>query len=144
MITVSECQYCFYVPGQTHIVDIAIDGRSHVNGETLEQVQQRHPGAVHMLFDEAIALIRQLSYERYISAPTEITKERWWEMLEILPPIKWRHDKGFESFMISEALTMDLRSIYCRIGDRYFEMTNRQSLTHEEITEMCLPLLATP
>lgn len=50
----------------------------------------------------------------------EITKELYWEFLEVLPPVNWRHDGNRESFMISEALTENIRSMYSHEGGAYF------------------------
>lgn len=137
MTTYSECKDCFYVPGETHIIDVATEGVSFIEKETLDQIQQRYPGAVYMPFDEAFEELTRISYEKYISPPAQITEEYFHEMLDVLPPMKWRREQGSESFMICEALTLDIRSIYCRIGDQYFEMADRQSLTHEQIVEKC-------
>ncbi len=52
-----------------------------------------------------------------------------------MPPFKHRNDSNSESFMLCEAEVDDLRKIYCRIGDRYFELSDRESLSHREIVE---------
>jgi hypothetical protein len=143
MINVSEISQCYYVPGSTSTIDaIGADGLTIYCKETFEQVLDRYPGAELWNFDKAVEEIQRLSYERYISAPVEIDQDRFHEMLEVLPPMKWKGGDGQESFMISEALTMDIRSIFCRIGDRYFEMTDRQSLSHSEICDRCRALIA--
>jgi len=130
---------CFYVPGSRYIIDtIKRDSdRSSICNESLEQVQERYPGAEVWEFEAACKIIHQLTYTDCISPPVEITEARWDEMLNVLPPMKWRNDHSTESFMICEALTLDLRSIFCRLGDRYFEMTNRGGLDHAEIVELC-------
>jgi hypothetical protein len=117
------------------------DGKSSICKESLEQVQLRFPGAEIWDFDKAIELKVAHDRAKYSSPPTEISEERWIEMLEVLPPMKWRGKYGSESFMISEALTFDIRSIFCRIGNRYFELCDTDTLTHDQIVEKCTPLL---
>jgi hypothetical protein len=148
-MNINECTHVFYVPGELNVIDCAwqpdgVNWQTAINATPMAEVIERYPTAQLMTWDEVIPLIQEGSYAKYKSAPVEITEDRWDEMLNVLPPMKWRSGRGAESFMISEALTLDLRSIFCRIGDRYFEMTDKQSLTHEQIAEMCLPLLATP
>jgi hypothetical protein len=136
-------QQCYYVPGSTSIIDtVTEDGLTFHFRNTLEEVLERFPGAELWEVEKAFAEVQRLTYEYYISAPVEITEDRFHEMLNVLPPVKWRQEHGSESFMISERLTMDIRSIYCRVGDRYFEMADRQSLTHQEICDRCLAAIA--
>jgi hypothetical protein len=134
---------CYYVPGSTSIIDeVTEDGLTFHFRHTLEEVLERYPGAELWEAEKAFAEVQRLNYEHYISAAVEIDEDRFDEMLNVLPPMKWRQGHGSESFMIREALTMDIRSIYCRIGDRYFEMSDRQSLTHREICDRCRALIA--
>lgn len=130
---------CFYVPGSRCIIDtIKRDSdRSSICNESLEQVQASHPGAEVWEMEDACHSIHTLTYADCLSAPVEVTEARWDEMLNVLPPMNWRNDHGTESFMICEAQTLDLHSIFCRLGDRYFEMTNRRGLNHAEIVEIC-------
>lgn len=67
--------------------------------------------------------------------PKEITEERFLEMLNVLPPMKWRRDVSTESFMISEFLQDDLVMIFCRIGEKYYEMQDVYTLSHPHIVE---------
>jgi hypothetical protein len=74
----------FAVPGESNIIDVVKDGKSAIYGEALEQIQARHPGAVLMDYD-------QWAKEKASRQDTPIewqptTKERYWEMLEVLPP----------------------------------------------------------
>ena len=67
------------------------------------------------------------------SAPVEVTEQRFWEMLEVLPPCKWTRLRGSESFFVSEAETENLHTWLARIGDNYYELVAPSSLNHEEI-----------
>jgi len=134
---------CFYEPGSTHIIDTinSDTGLSSICGESLEQVRQRCPKAEIWDFEQACEQIQSITYATTITAPVEVTEERWWEMLNVLPPMRWRGGGDTESFMICEATTLDLHSIFCRIGDRYFELVNKRTMTHEEIVSACHPLI---
>jgi len=63
----------------------------------------------------------------------EITRERYWDMLEVLPPLKWTQKAKTESFMISEAETGDLHSFYARVGETYWEMVLPRSSKHSDV-----------
>jgi hypothetical protein len=130
---------CFYVPGSRQIIDTinARSGKSSICGESLEQVQERYPGAEVWDIDIAFKEIQRITYAEMVTAPQEISRDRFDEMLNVLPPMNWHREHNAESFMICEATSLDLHSIFCRIGNRYFEMTNRRSLTHQEIIAVC-------
>lgn len=137
---------CLYVPGSTTIIDTISDitGLSSIGDETLEETQQRHPGAIICSFDKACEQIYIASCAKYKSDPEEVDLERWDEALNCLPPMKWRGEHTTESFMICEAMTADLHTILCRIGDRYFRLCDSKSLTHGEIVSLCRELLDEP
>ena len=91
---------------------------------------------------------RQARYERLIAAaekmdaaaklpPEEITKERFWYMLEALPPVGWKHGAGCESFKMSERWSGNVTYIYARIGEKYFEMRDDIRTPHDVIIEKC-------
>ena len=120
-----------YVPGSTSLIDYIKDGKTICFNETLEQVQLRHPGAVEMSLDEAVRLVDKAIIEAYVTEPVEVTEDRYMEMLEILPPMKWKNG----TFMMSELLCSHYTSIFCQIGSRYFEMVDSAFLSAEEIID---------
>lgn len=82
--------HCFAVPGDLQsIIDVVNPetGRSSIYGHTLEQVQERDPGAVVMLLDDFME-----AKAKEQNAPLKwrrISRARYWEMLEVLPPAAW-------------------------------------------------------
>lgn len=64
---------------------------------------------------------------------TEVTQERFWEMLEVLPPCKWNRGGSEETFHVSERLWDNYVSWFTRIGERYFECTDTDTRRHVEI-----------
>jgi hypothetical protein len=138
----------FYIPGAETIEDFAIevDGKTvgQYSRESLAELQLKHPSIQLMNSQEAFELAYKASLDAYVHPPVEITEQHYWEMFEILPPIKHRIVNGAESFMISEALTYNVRSIFCQIGDRYFKMCDVDTLTREQIMEKCKKLIENP
>jgi hypothetical protein len=65
----------------------------------------------------------------------QITRERFWDMLEVLPPEKWERRDGTESFMISEAQTNDLHSFYARVRETYWEMILPRNSSHADVMD---------
>jgi len=75
-----------------------------------------------MPYSEYIKLERNY----YLNRPlTEITAERYNEMLNVLPPIKWCTKNNVEMFCISEMLTGNYTSQYMhnKTTDKYYHKT---------------------
>ena len=53
----------------------------------------------------------------------EITKEQWWDALEVLPPMAWHTADEVERFLMSEFTTGSFTNQYARLGERYFVKT---------------------
>lgn len=107
--------------------------RSQVYRQTLDEIRERHPDARLGDLDEAYAKIE----DSYRVPPVEITEDHFIEMLEVLPPVKWRRTQEAETFMLSERMYGDITSIFCRIGSRYFEMQDHTWLDIDEIVARC-------
>lgn len=76
----------FAVPGKKNLIDLVhpITGRSAIQGETLEQIQTRYPGAVKVNMDEWLKDRAEAQ-----DSPIEWLKvysERYDEALNALPP----------------------------------------------------------
>ena len=131
----------FWVPGSTNAIDVvnAKTGLSVFSGETLEQVRERYPGAVITggeEIDKAIDL-------KYKHPPVEIERQRFLDMLCILPPEDWTTRSGAETFKMSEMTAGTITTIFCRIGGRYFEMSDDASMSHDDIAQACVPVKRT-
>ena len=124
---------CFHQEGKLGAIDVCIlDGgtlRSQIQRETLEEIRLRYPGAEVGDLD---TLARKYE-EAMRSPPTEITRARFHEMLEVLPPMKWHQRAEFESFMVSELVYASIANIYVRVKGRYFTLADHLTLTPEEI-----------
>lgn len=65
--------------------------------------------------------------------PVAITIERYWEMLEILPPVGFVNTGMEESFKMSERTAGNITAIFARVGDRYFELADSLFMKHADI-----------
>lgn len=83
---VAEPTHCFAVPGESNIIDCVHPetGLSVCYKQTLEQVQERHPGAQLFSLDDWCAA-RAASQDGPITW-SETTAEAVQEMLNVLPP----------------------------------------------------------
>lgn len=128
----------FHVPGNIYIEDSARPDatgvyRSRCRGHTIEEMRVKAPGVLLRSWDEAMPEIKAAERAVYARPPKGITAEQFDEMLNVLPPMKWERRGASESFMICEATTGSLRSIFCRVGDKFYEMCDETRLTHDEI-----------
>lgn len=68
---------------------------------------------------------------------TETTAERFHEMLDVLPPLKWCTINGVEMFCMSEMYTGTYTTQYARIGEKYYtamvDVTDRSTWIHERL-----------
>lgn len=128
---------CWYVPGETHIVDLIHpdDGLTLHFFENAEAIRGRYPDAVRMAFDDAWKLADAAGNERYKQDVVEVDEARFMDALNVLPPVVWTTKAGVESFRISERLWGNLTDIYARLGDRYFKLTDDIRLPAATIAE---------
>jgi hypothetical protein len=83
-------------------------------GENLEEVSKHYAGAQLAEWDDAYKRMQ----DSYRKPPQEITKERFWDMLECLPPVGWVRHPDCESFKMSERTVGNLTGIFVRRGER--------------------------
>lgn len=133
-MTINDKTPVFYVPGKPGIIDTAVVGadgiaRSYYEGETLDQMQVRYPGAAL----GELGPVSEASEAMFVSVPVEVDEARYMEMLEVLPPMHWKNQGVSESFKLSERTSGNITAIFCRIQGRYFEMQNSVFMSHEDI-----------
>lgn len=136
----------FYVPGgftcvdQARKVDDAYVG--YFSGETLEQLNVRYPGAVLCDYATMKPQIDAAMAANFVRPPVEITKEQFWDALEVLPPLDWRNDGVSESFKLRELTCGSYTNIYARIGEKYFNLADDVSTPHAFIINKCQQVAA--
>jgi hypothetical protein len=124
---------CFYVPGKPGIIDVAAerDGKTVglYSGETIEEMAARYPGV-------QIGKLREIetaSRAVFRSLPAEITKEQFHKMFEVLPPVDWTDRGHAETFKLSERTYGPITAIFCRLGERYFTLSDDIAMPHDAI-----------
>lgn len=131
---ISRIEFCVYDPGRHCMIDV-------INPDTGRTLYgNKEPFSVGEIwgFLEAI----EHNENCLIRPPEEITEEKYVEMLEVLPPLDWVQRQVESSFKLSEFTSGQITAIYCRLGDRYFELSDRCSLSHSEIVAKCKTALS--
>ncbi len=82
--------------------------------------------------DEMFKQIWDNEDKQFIKKWIKISKDDWYEMLEILPPMKWQHIDNYQFFFISEATTSNIHSCYCKHGDNYYSANRRTNVDYNE------------
>ena len=89
--------------------------------ETKKEYQKNHPELELISFGKALELSQQADRKKYKAGIVkEITKDRFHEMLNVLPPDNWINYITNESFRICEDLTGELSNFYIRVFDGEF------------------------
>lgn len=80
--------------------------------------------------------------DHYLSQPVKrITEERFFEMLEVLPPSYWRHIGGFECFQLCELTDGNITQAFGRLEGNYLEMYVVYGTSPGDIWERALKFL---
>lgn len=99
------------------------------DAEAINRLAEYGPGLVVLDLTEAA----KREDDAHRTEPSEITAERFQDMLGILPPVAWRITGNGESFKISEPLTGSIHSIFVKLNERHFTFDDRITLKHAEI-----------
>ena len=138
-----------YKPGEhniqstTHVDKDGVERVNFTGGKTLDEYMAAKAGQGFevMPYDMAAPMMEAAQLAEYCKPWQEITKEQWWDMLEVLPPEKWQTVNGVEIFRICEYTSGTITGHYARLGDRYFS-ANRDIRTDYadiagEIASLC-------
>jgi hypothetical protein len=131
----------FFQPGNKVVDNVVVfDGVSfgQYSGQTFEQLAAEYPG----LEIGDSATVWAAYYKGLIFPPTRITQQRFFDMLEVLPPEGWHREGGSESFKMSEYEAGNITTIFVRIGTEYYELQDQATLTHLQIVQKVTASLA--
>tara|TARA_R110002072_G_scaffold273239_5_gene433970 strand:- start:7581 stop:7997 length:417 start_codon:yes stop_codon:yes gene_type:complete len=106
---------------------------AYTDGLTVEEYAARKGITCRVIDDDTLDDLVREHHKSLITKPRRIPSERWWDMLEILPPCRWHVVGSFEVFHVSERLTGNLVSWFANRGSDYFEFVDRDNLTDDEI-----------
>lgn len=126
----------FFDTTHSDIIDeVMPDGRGRYGGRTLTEYQAEYRGEVIIISsDEAV----ERHKAKFMKPVRQVTKERFWDMLEVLPPCRWWRESAAESFFVSERITYDLVSWFVRLGDKYYELVASDKLNHHDVVALVL------
>lgn len=117
---------------------------SNISGDSVESMladmnkSENYKNGFVMDFDAFMELKEKEDVERYkIGQPQPITSERFFDMLEALPPEKWVSEKGREAFRMSETLSGSLHSFFVRIGKNHFEVVQDRFIDYSVLFQTC-------
>lgn len=127
--------YAFMAPGSSPEVLVCQFG-----GETLDELKSKgtvSPEAFLCPWEEAEAHSLGLARQRYCKGPERISRERWWELLEVMPPARWRSLPGGEIFMVAEPIASNLYRFGIRIGEEYFSIVEDCYIEDDKLIDFC-------
>lgn len=109
--------------------------------EELKAQGKVSPEAFVCPWEEASAHSRDLARSRHCHGPQRVTRERWWELLEVLYPARWEMQVGgnkeHEVFMMPECITSSLYTFGVRIGEAYFTINEDYDVSASRLIELC-------
>lgn len=74
-----------------------------------------HPNAEAMTWEDFETSARAV----LLTGPVVVTEERWHDMLNVLPPMRWRTELGVETFCMCEYTWGNITDQFGRMGDKY-------------------------
>jgi len=123
MINPDTIKTVLYEPGQTSIHTILKNDRCLYSGELVENMITKNPKLKVMTFDNALIKIQKIQTKKYNKPWLKITEEKFMEMLEILPPLKWNTTNGVEMFAMSEFDEGTYTGHYAHYKGKYYYAT---------------------
>ena len=118
-----------YKPGEIHLQsttyicsDTGVERVQFTGGKTLDEYMagKEGQGLEVMPYDIAAPMMEAAQLAEYCKPWKEITKEQWWDMLEVLPPEKWEKVQGVEIFRMMEYTSGTVTGHFARLCERYF------------------------
>ena len=121
---------CIYKKGETSIITQIVKGKCEWTGEDAETYAKRK-GAKIMDIDKAVEEIEKI----FIKPFEETTESEYDEMLNILPPEKWKSGEGVTIFRMSEYDAGNITRHYVKYKDRYFKASRRIDCSYRDIAQ---------
>lgn len=125
----------FYCPTAEYskIVDYVKEDQTGLySGKTQAELESKYGPIQVMSDEEAVKLVEQAAS----TEPTAIDKDRFFDLLECLPPSKWQTFPGAEAFHICERITYSIVTWCVRIGKEYFTFNGTCKMTSQQAVEV--------
>jgi hypothetical protein len=121
-----ESKYSGGVQSTTYTTLDGVERVAYSNGQTLEDYLKERP-AYFVMGESDFEIHMKRYYDSLVTEPRAISEERFRDMLEVLPPCKWRTVAGVNMFHVSERLTGDLVSWFARVDGEHYEFNDYAS-----------------
>lgn len=76
-------------------------------------------------------------YQEYIASritkAVRVSKKKWHEALNVLPPARWERYGDVEFFHVNEHIVGSLVDWYIRVGERYYHFVDRYNLPSDKV-----------
>jgi hypothetical protein len=101
---IKEPTECFAVPGADHMIDLidSATGLSHIGQLTLEEIRFEDGGEVQRMTIKQFCDDKARRQDAEPRTWTQITEDKYHDMLGVLPPAAWNMDAG--AFLVGEAM----------------------------------------
>ena len=111
-------------------------GRSY-GGLTAEEYKEK--GFLVLPPDEADQIISANQDRAFLSDWSEISKDQYWDALEVLPPLGFVAKYDFQLFWLREFLISNITDVYVALktksGPRFFKATKRFTKDYKRIID---------
>lgn len=129
-----------YVPGEYYLRTALTERNGQLvsiySGETVQEMLKDLPAeTIVASLDDVLPMVEAAQRKAFCFPPKEITEERFWDMLEVLPPHDWKRTADGESFKMCERTSGDITAIFAKVDGRYWEMSDSITMPHEFIID---------
>lgn len=108
------------------IASVLLDnGKVAYTDKTFAEYEAESPNPLALVTEAEIDQLIEKYHASLITKPEPITQERFWDLLECLPPCRWCTVGGVELFHVSERLTGNLVTWCARIGTNHYSFTDQ-------------------
>ncbi|HDX9071142.1 TPA: hypothetical protein ACIFCT_003165 [Acinetobacter baumannii] len=116
-----------------------------LTNKTIEQLESDVKSSMTKYSLDGIVTTKIVSEEDYyknkykVNVPIEISKDRFWELLECLPPEKWINNSEYEIFRVMECLAANLYTfcVFHKEKNKYFEVVADRHIDYQKLFLMC-------
>ena len=116
-----EDKNVLYKEGDTSIYTVLNDNDCCIySGENIKTIQKENNNIKKMTFPEALEKINIELKNKYSDKWKRITKEKYWEMLEVLPPKKYGSVGNATMFAMSEFMESCYTEHFIEYKNKYY------------------------
>jgi hypothetical protein len=108
----------------------------YTNGLTFEEYDTANGNKFILLTPDEFSTNWEEPYRQSLQKPwVETTKERYYDALECLPPIKYRLISRYNTFFVGECVTLDLYDLYAEneTTGKYYQALRSVTATVKEL-----------